>query len=103
MGCAAKAVEASGIGIGVEPERLDAADPGLRQLRDDEAFEIELPMARAAEREEALIGRAGVAETLFEAIVDLIGRARDRRADRRRDPLALCAKTDHRRDGRLQH
>ena len=48
MGRAPEAVEAIGFGIGVEPERLGPADPGRGELCDDDAFQIELPMASAA-------------------------------------------------------
>ena len=80
---AAVGEEAGLVGISVEAERLDRADPRRAQARGDVAFEIELPVARAAGGEEALVVGG---EVLAEARVDLVARLRDRRADRGGDP-----------------
>src|SRR3546814_1689256 len=46
MRCAAIAEEPIGIGVGVQPQRVDAVYPGIGNARDDVGFEVELMVPR---------------------------------------------------------
>jgi hypothetical protein len=101
VGRAAVGEEEIGLRIGVLAERFDPRQPGLREPRDDEAFEVELVVAGSPLAEEALVFRVGFGEAAEEAVVHFIGLAGDARADRGGDPFALRAEPFHRRDGRF--
>ncbi|CAB5370585.1 unnamed protein product [Rhizophagus irregularis] len=96
---AAEAEEARFIAIGVEPEHRHAGDPGGGDAVRDIGFQIELEMARAAFGEEAFIGRVVGCEAIRKARVHLVTGARDARADRGGDAVALCAERHHRLNG----
>jgi len=96
MGRTPIAEEAILIGVGVEPKRLDPADPGDRETADDIGLEVELVMIHAAIGEEALVLRVRLAEPPDEGVIDLIAAARDARPDRGDDPIAVRTDRLHR-------
>src|SRR5436853_5291606 len=77
MGRPAVAEDAVRLRIGVLADRLDPSQPGGRESGEDEALQVELVMALAAESEEALGLRTGFGEAAEEAVVDAVGGAGD--------------------------
>ena len=99
MGGSAVGEEPRFVGISVEPERGDTADPGGGEASDAIGFEVEMRLASGAVGEKAVVGGVVGQEAGAEALVDLIAGARDARADRGGDAIDPRAEAEHRGDG----
>ena len=87
---AAEAVETILVGISVQPHRFDRAHPGGGEAVRDIGFQVELRVAGAAGGEEAFVGGVVGLEAALERVIDLVAGARDARADRGADAVALA-------------
>src|SRR6476661_1790628 len=99
MGRASKAVEAVGVGVGVEGQRFDLADTGCDQAVHDIGFKVEMRLARRAVDKEALVVRVSVDETRAKFLVHFVARLRNARPDRSVDTLPARPKLLHGLDG----
>src|SRR4029079_8242151 len=77
VGCAPVAVEAVGVGIGVEMNGLDLRDPGGDEAVPDVSGQVEVKLARRSGDEEAVVGNLRVDEAVAEGFVDLVAGKRD--------------------------
>src|SRR5688500_2460184 len=95
------AEEAVGVGVCVEPERLDAGNPRRLQPLDDIGFEVEMRLVRRPGSKKSLIAEVGVKESGAKPFVHLVRIAPDARSNRCGDSLAPGAQILHRGDDRI--
>ena len=103
MGGPPIAVEALGVGIGIEVKSLDLPDAGGAQAVHDIGFEVEMRLAPGRIGEEARVGRVRLDKAEAEGVVHFVRGLGDAGSDRGADMLAPCAEPLHRDNGRVGH